>query len=1239
MKPILYESNETAFTSNGLGRLRDCISCVVTEERNGIYECDFEYPITGANYDKIKLGRIIAVEHDDTNDLQPFDIVSYSKPIAGVVTFHAVHISYRQSKLTAVGTNINSLASAFTMLGSALPENPFSYETNIESTAYMASADGTPRSVRQFLGGVEGSILDTYGGEYEWDKFRVILHKSRGAQRSLAVRYGVNMSEYNEDTDYSGTYTAVVPYWTGGDSIIVGTLVESGNTSYDGHPNAIPLDLTDKFENQPTTTELEAAALSYMNSHESALPSSSVSVSFIQLENTNEYDELAPLLKCRLCDSIKVVFPHYNTSRYMKIVKTVYNVLLERYESLELGTLSTTLSEALGVSQSSGSSYSGGGGGGGGSGETYSLSISGHTITLSGDGGTTSSVTVPDNNTTYTLSISDNTLTLTPSTGAPQTVTVPDSNTTYSISISDHAITLTPSEGSAETITVPDDNTTYTLTRDGNSITLTPSSGTAQSIVATYYATCSTAAATSKKEVTVDSSFSLESGARIVVYMTHSNTVSNPTLSVNGGTAHAIRRYGTTAAGTSAAAGWNAGQMLSMTYSGSYWYIENWLNTTYSTITDAEYQAGTSTSSRLVTPARLKNAILYHAPVESVNGQTGAVTVSVPTKTSELANDSLVADVEVDGVSVVTNHVAEIDLAGKVDEIVQNLLAIESYYRSYLPSKVTEINNAITANPDVSTLFVFTDYHYLYQDQSEGNATGIGNILKYLAQRTTVKDMAFLGDALSYENNSDRVDESINSFLAEVTGMDRMMIVKGNHDLNPYGTPKLTNQQYIDRVMSAMDGNYGIDISDKTWYYRDDTENMVRYIVLDSRETSMDYDYANGDATEKAYITAEAQFFGNTLLSMPSGYMAVVLTHAQWWGTSDTSVTIYSASNQEPVKMMKAYNSRGSYSGLGVSFNFSSGVGTAPVMWVGHAHKDFSQMFGSVLCVSTSADSWAFANARPDYVTHTKGTITEHVADCLLIDRTAGTIDTIRIGAGKNRHFVLGQGQECNVSNSLVNCSTSNVATKAYSTYSATLTADSGCEFDSVVVTVGGFDVSANYVTMGTDTATISIPNVPQDIVVTAHASVAQRYTNLIPQSTEVSSSSIYNGGLGYKNGHYISSGNESANANDCMTGCIPYVIGSTQPTDVIYIKGYTGGVGESHTRLCIRKSDKTRVSEFNGFLNANNIFDVTTLGTGYYKLTPKTGIHNSYTVGYVQFSFHQPDASGIIITKNEPIE
>lgn len=144
---------------------------------------------------------------------------------------------------------------------------------------------------------------------------------------------------------------------------------------------------------------------------------------------------------------------------------------------------------------------------------------------------------------------------------------------------------------------------------------------------------------------------------------------------------------------------------------------------------------------------------------------------------------------------------------------------------------------------------------------------------------------------------------------------------------------------------------------------------------------------------------------------------------------------------------------------------------------------------------------------------------------------------------------------------------------------------------------------------------------------------------NLIPESVEASSTEIYNSGLGYKNGYYISVGNESANTNDCMTGCIPYIINVVQPTDILYIRGYTGGASESHTRMCVRSADKTRVTEFNGFLSSNNIFDVEVLDTGYYKLTPKTGIHHSYAdVAWLQFSFHQPDGSKIIITKNEEL-
>lgn len=366
MIPIIYESGETAFTSNGLGRLRDCVSCDVTEERNGIYECDFKYPVDGANFDLIQCGRIVAITHDDSGDIQPFDIVSYTKPIDGVVKFHAVHVSYRQSGIVAQGSGINSLADAMTMLTStAQPSNPFTYEADFTSTAYMASADGTPRSVRQFLGGIEGSILDAYGGEYEFDRFRVILHRSRGVTRDFVIRYGVNMLDYSEDTDYSETYTSAIPFWKGNDNgtdtTVIGNRVDLGSTAYNGRNICASLDLSDKFENAPTQAQLESLALTMMQSRQTQMPAQSIKVDFVRLQDMG-FEGLDNLLQCNLCDTIKVEFPRYNMSGSFKIVRTVYDVLQDKYESMELGALSTSLADALGITNSLGGSSGGGGG-------------------------------------------------------------------------------------------------------------------------------------------------------------------------------------------------------------------------------------------------------------------------------------------------------------------------------------------------------------------------------------------------------------------------------------------------------------------------------------------------------------------------------------------------------------------------------------------------------------------------------------------------------------------------------------------------------------------------------------------------------------------------------------------------------------------------------------------------------------------------------------------------------------
>lgn len=359
MIPILYESNETAFNNNGIARLRDTISATVSEERNGLFELDITYPVNGVNYELIRYGRIIGVTHDEDGDIQPFEIVSASRPINGIVSFHAVHISYRQSQMVVVANSVNSLSQAFQLFSIASPSNPFTYEADFTADGYMASADGVPRTVRQFLGGVRGSVLDTYGGEFEWDKYKVILHRNRGEMKDFAIRYGVNLLDYNDDTDYQNTFTSCVAFWNGEDEVVTATATLNEN-GYNGNDIRVPLDLSDKFEEKPTTAQLETEALAYMQRNNTNLPAQNIKVDFVRLSEMGEFSKFQDLLACKLCDSIKVIFPLYDVSATFKIVKTEWDVLTGRYLSMELGTLSTTLAEALGIGETSSSSGGGG---------------------------------------------------------------------------------------------------------------------------------------------------------------------------------------------------------------------------------------------------------------------------------------------------------------------------------------------------------------------------------------------------------------------------------------------------------------------------------------------------------------------------------------------------------------------------------------------------------------------------------------------------------------------------------------------------------------------------------------------------------------------------------------------------------------------------------------------------------------------------------------------------------------
>ena len=369
MIPILYESTETTFTSNGLGRLRDCLGAVCVEERNGVYELDFSYPVTGAHFDEITVGRIIGVTHDDTGDLQPFDIVSYERPIDGIVKFHCTHISYRQSFYCVTASNVSVIwPTAFDILkNQSKPSgNPFNYELDYPSgfsNSVIAAFDGLPHSIRSILGGTEGSILDSIygGGEFEWNRWNVIIHQSRGQLRDFTIRYGVNMLDYNEECSLAESYMSCVPYWTDGTDKVIGDRQTGSSRTVTNRGETIPIDVSDKFESKPTKAQVNAEGLKYLNTNKTALPVQNITVEFARLQDS--MPELSNLMTCRLCDSIKVIFPDYNAGGIFKIVKTEWDVLGDKYEKMELGELSTTLAEALGVSSGAGGSPLGGGSG------------------------------------------------------------------------------------------------------------------------------------------------------------------------------------------------------------------------------------------------------------------------------------------------------------------------------------------------------------------------------------------------------------------------------------------------------------------------------------------------------------------------------------------------------------------------------------------------------------------------------------------------------------------------------------------------------------------------------------------------------------------------------------------------------------------------------------------------------------------------------------------------------------
>lgn len=349
MIPVLYKANETKFDSQGVGCLTDCITCYVHEKLNGVYELKFTYPITGVHFSDIKVGAIVDAIPSDGKAVQHFRIDTITKPIGGKVTVEATHISYQLSYVPVKPFDAVGVLGALNGLKeNSLASNPFSVWTDISNSATKYSQK-EPASFRQRLGGVEGSILDCFGGEYEFDNYTVKLYAHRGIDRGVVIEFGKNLTDLEQEESIDKVITGIVPFWkdSNGDKVIsIETPIESEYASKYPFKRTVVKDFSSNFEKEPTVEQLRAYTESYIKNNCVGVPQVSLDVSFVALEDTEEYKSLSRE-RINLGDTVTVRFSELGVDAKAKVIEYKYDVLAERYDSLKIGSVRSSLASTI----------------------------------------------------------------------------------------------------------------------------------------------------------------------------------------------------------------------------------------------------------------------------------------------------------------------------------------------------------------------------------------------------------------------------------------------------------------------------------------------------------------------------------------------------------------------------------------------------------------------------------------------------------------------------------------------------------------------------------------------------------------------------------------------------------------------------------------------------------------------------------------------------------------------------
>lgn len=340
MRPRLFAQDATMFDTLGLGSFAP-ISCNVVEEINGTYELNMIILANDPLMEQVQIGSIIAAKPNKTDPVQAFCVEHISKAISGEIEIYATHICQFRGKLIPVNKfTANGLAAAITAISSnSLETNPFTITTDKTSSATMTQ--DVPHSFRELLGGTEGSLIDTYGGELYYDNFSVKLLARRGSDEGTQVMYGKNMTEFIHESEFSwnGSATGVKPYYFSDDGYVTSAVKYSQYANLFPYKKTVPMDFTDQFESLPTSAQVGNVAQAWINSR--GLPSVNLTVAFDQFTEMSHTDDV------HIGDTVHIINSVYDVNMTSRIVGTDFNVLSEEYNTITIGELKDTVNDAI----------------------------------------------------------------------------------------------------------------------------------------------------------------------------------------------------------------------------------------------------------------------------------------------------------------------------------------------------------------------------------------------------------------------------------------------------------------------------------------------------------------------------------------------------------------------------------------------------------------------------------------------------------------------------------------------------------------------------------------------------------------------------------------------------------------------------------------------------------------------------------------------------------------------------